>query len=77
MTIMAGLHAHRDKLHPHADQAKRYGALSKDAPPDSSSPSSASSTALSWKSNQDTLLSQRDASNLSTILEPAKREKHV
>lgn len=44
-----------------------------DSPPAPSFPSVASSTALSWQSNQDTLPSRKDASHLSTTQEPVRR----
>lgn len=54
---------------------KLYLAPSKHWPLSPSFPAAASSTALSWQSNQDTLLSQKDASNPSTTQE-AVRKKH-
>lgn len=47
-----------------------------DSPPAPSSPSAASSTALSWQSSLGTLPSRTDASRLSTTQEPVWRRNH-
>lgn len=52
---------------------KLHLAPSKHWPLSASFPAAASSTALSWQSNQDTLPSQKDASNPSTIQEAVNK----